>query len=305
MLTPMTSTDFTREQWEMAHRTMDVVDSLRQPSRGWTVQDSAKVQQLVSATYKNQGIEVDAAVVDQAIAVATQQLPAISASEANLLQKALEESNQKVAAVAAHDPFTDEDLARRLNDFFNQKICKAQRIPAVLRTYRYWGLPAGILISFLGALFEQFVFSAIGWGIAIGTFAVVGAFGYRHTLPDLLQKRDDSLLLLAQGKFREHAFQSTVNEAIPLVSFHSLDPLKTSDQYIWQKAGEAAQKHPDLFRSWARWLGSDKPIRYCEAAAMIAAGDAIEAARPLKDRNTQSLVEQREIKDQMLASRNT
>ena len=296
------STSLTPQQWAIAHKTMDMVDALKAPMGQWTKEDTARVRQLVAATYESQGVAVDMGVIDQAISVALQ-APMALPPKGSPLAKQLEKTQALIDQVERHSPFTDRELAEQMLAWHAKHPALPDRLSvtmvlASLGAAMAFGMGLASMFSWKAAFFAivPFGFSAIA-------FTFSGLSSWKSRKKARQRMLDEALRELTSGCY---GFESEGDLEFFLFRSHphlgsDITPLDEELGNYWKWASDAAREDARLFRAWARWLDSNKPIRVCEVELLTNAAEAVRQQAVFFQNNQESVEAQRAQRQRMLA----
>lgn len=298
------SAHYTPRQWDLTNRVMDLVDDARQErAAAWSDSDAREVTDLVHATYQAQGIPVDTAVVDKAMAVALNAVPSTTAySQAE--PSPWDQAEAGVAACMNHSLMSNDDLAQLVRDC----VAKAQRDDLRERRWtRLWA--AGLSAAAMGALWGSigpaegaFALLLFILGLPMGLLSIFLGLATTFPEPTHVEQGELALAALDRGEYNNAALVNRVKQALPhlyLSNFITLRPLD-GDAAKWESAAKAAEEDPRLFRTWGRWLSSDKPVRDSDLSLLRSAGDAVKEARAAATRQADEMAAQRGVRAHLL-----
>lgn len=300
----MDSTAYTREQWALTNRVMDLVDDARQAPGGWSDSDSDRVTALVEATYQSQGIAVDRGIIRKAMAVALKRVPAPTAGFSKTQPSAAEEARQLTAACERHALFNNRDLAdllRRHLDGLERQRARIERPLRWLNRAGWVGAVGAIILALWAAVASLPVLFAAGVGLL--TLSILLGFNNPSSVVERIAKdlRDgeEALAALERGSYEDKRLTSITHTVLPYLRFFSLKPL-AKDSWMWAVTARAAEEDATLFRTWGRWLASDRPIRECDAWLLKNAAAALTVARAAQAREVEDVEAQRSVRTHLL-----
>lgn len=306
----MTQTLYTKEQWDMTNQVMNLVDEQRHGSKTpWSDQDTHKVMELVQRTYRDQGIDVDQAVVEKAMTVALrglhlQELESQQALTSNVL---LDEAKTLIHQVQAHRLYSDYDLMALVQSE-GDRLRKNSR--------RLWFWQAAQTVGLIGTLVVGIRASLasphplIMLAIAVGTLAFCGYLVKKFVesgvliseVGRLVQAQPDALHCLSRATYNSEDARLWARHINPSIGYHAIAPL-AENSFWWQQAEEYAQAHPALFKTWGEWLTSRAPIRLCDVMLLQEAAEAVQKAEKFLDYQVNQTQAQAQAKHRMLSGR--
>ena len=294
-------TPLTPQQWTIAHKTMDMVDALKAPTGQWTEADTSRVRQLVATTYQNQGVAVDMGVIDQAIAVALQS-PIELPPKNSPLRKRLEKTQTLIEQVERHAPFTDRELAEQIIEWdaahpVRPDLMNSTMVMISLAAAMVFGITLASMFSWKAAFF-----AIVPFGLSAIAFTSSGLVIWNSRRKARQRNLDDALRELTSGGY---GYESDLDLELFLMDSHphleDITPLDEDLEHYWKAANKAAREDARLFRAWARWLASDKPIRICDVDLLTEAAGAIREQAVFFQNNQGDVAAQRAQRQRLLA----
>ena len=295
------STPLTPQQWAIAHKAMDMVDALKAPTGQWTEEDTSRVRQLVATTYESQGVAVDMGLIDQAISVALQAPMALPPKDSPL-RKRLEKTQALIEAVERHTPFTDRELAEQMIEWDAKHPARPDMLNSTLVL-----ASVGAAVVFSVALASMFSWQAaliaiVPFGLSATGFTFSGMAIWKSRRDARKRTLEQALAALTSG---DYGFESEGDLEFFLLKSHphlgnDISPLDEELEH-WNWASDAAREDGRLFRAWARWLDSNKPIRVCEVELLREAAKAIREQAAFFQNNADTIEAQKLHRQRMLS----
>lgn len=265
-----------RQEWTVLHQAMDQVDRERLHAAA-TPPDAARIKAVAMATYQSQGVAVNEATLDRAIAAAVASAPPTPSrarrrglrldarpwlpDDPSLREPAplafggparvFRSWDAIFARLRRHQPWSAEALAAR----FQEAIAFQAR-----RARRHAGMT-------LAALSVAAVGASMGWWALVGLGALAsgwGAFRWAQT-GEIRRRLRAALHAVATGDW-ECPLLSEAARRVGLPVLASLAPL-SPDGDEWLELKALAAQHPKLKRCWEEWTPSPN-LRRNDAALL-------------------------------------
>lgn len=300
---------YTPQQWDMTHRIMDLVDDQRHRSNApWSDEDTRKVVALVQRTYQSQGLEVDQALIDKALAISLKSLPTQAVAHTTG-PSPVDDARAQVQIVNSHTPLSTAELAHRIQGMAQDLAKERQRRTAIKGAQFLLGGALGL------AFFSTVIFSRslLVLPVALVAFWLAWGASTRRFVDNqirlgdiqrLLDCKEQALGALDRGLYSEERLTRWMRAVVPAVGYYSIKPLASTSS-LWPLAAQAAEKDADLFKAWGRWLVGSAPLRECDAMLMVEAGDKVDLAQRFLHREREEMQAQQAAKQQFLNHHNT
>ena len=287
------SQTYTPEEWRLVSKVMDTVETLRRSSS--TPVDVEKVKALVLKTYESHGEAISPGLIDQAIAVATDNFslaathhrhwwdqPTVDYWEYQRLPE-VEKAKHCLQVLKNHRLYSHSELRALLVNAAEQ--ARAAETLADKTTWRRVGRGTlGMVLVGLPALLLLFP-----WKLAL-IFGVLGLIGILLVLAALqpastqnhVREAMDALKLFDNKQYKDQQinriFQKLMNtQGLPFG--FDMAEITEPDAFEWRWAQQAAEVHPAVAEVWKQWLASERPFRESDYSLIRTTANAIEEAR--------------------------
>lgn len=283
-------------EWALVSKVMDTVDSLQKQSAEPV--DTAKVKALVVSTYENYGEPIDEALLDEAIAVATDDFAAVvkesgttkpwwevpPTSGAYALYSnlsAMEKAKSALAALSRHRLYSHTDLHALLK----KAVVDVKRAQEDQRKRSLRRENIVCLVGIVGTLAAFVVHPLVGvgcFGFTLMAGLSVMSYGQKPGLEQARQEAEKALGLFEQNQATSDELKDFLGRMLGLkgvpFSGYNVKPIGI-DAPEWGWVQRMARESPAIAKVWKQWLQSNLPFREGDYRVLYTAATAIEEAK--------------------------